>query len=132
MRDAQIPTVTELVKRAEVTRNTVYNWEGGKSAPALDELDKVAKTLDVPLSRLVDAWSGRDTTKEPPPQWAEAMEARIVSEVQQNRAVLMEALAAGFAEQAARELDEDNDDEGQDGKSDQPPGGAGPRPTRAP
>lgn len=80
MRDAQIPTVTELVKRAQVTRNTVYNWEGGKSAPALDELDKVAQTLGVPLSHLVDAWAGRQAQQNAAPDIPERLD-RIEAKV---------------------------------------------------
>lgn len=76
-----IRRVTELVDRAQVTRNTIYNWEGGKSAPALDQLDAVARALDVPLSYLVDAWSGRAHEKEPQPQWAEALPAQVADAV---------------------------------------------------
>ena len=65
MRERGIPSVVTLCKEAGVSRNTIYNWEGGITAPALDELDKVAARLDVPLSYLVDAWSGRDIEKRP-------------------------------------------------------------------
>jgi transcriptional regulator with XRE-family HTH domain len=134
MSNAGIPTVIELVTRAQITRNTLYNWEGGVTAPALDELEKVARTLDVPLSVLVDAWSGRQQKKEPPPKWAGAMEQRIVSEVQANRATITEALAVTFAEWADRidrERREGNADATPDGTGDQPPGGAEPEPEPA-
>lgn len=52
-------SVEEVATKAKVTRNTIYNWERGHS-PALEELDRVAAALDVPLSVAVDAWSGRD------------------------------------------------------------------------
>lgn len=51
-------SVDEIAEKAKVARNTIYNWEKGFS-PALEELDRVAVALDVPLSAMVDAWSGR-------------------------------------------------------------------------
>ena len=77
MNTAGISHVTDLVELAGVARNTVYNWEAGKSSPALDELDKVARTLGVPLSRLVDAWSAGQE-EEPPGQTAEGLADAVV------------------------------------------------------
>ena len=59
-------SIVALAREAGVTRNTIYNWEGGITAPALDELSKVAKRLELPLSALVDAWDGK-TQKEGAP-----------------------------------------------------------------
>ena len=103
----------------EVSERTVDRWKAGTSKPSKGHLQAIRELV------------GADTTKEPPPDWAGEMEERIVSEVLVNREVLLEALAAGFAERAERELDEDNDDEEPDGTGDQPPGGAGPKPKPA-
>lgn len=106
----------------EVHRVTVNRWARGREMPRIAE-------------RMILALFGHDpdTTKEAaPPQWAERLETRIISEVRANREVLIEALAVGFAEQAARELDADSDDEGPHGIADQPLGGAGPKPRPAP
>lgn len=77
MQDVGIRHVTKLAEHAQVTRNTIYNWEGGITAPALDELDKVARALDLPLSALVDAWSGRQIDEETAPPWAERLLAKV-------------------------------------------------------
>jgi hypothetical protein len=65
----------------EVTRMTVNRWARGGEMPEI-------------AARMIAQLFGHrsDTTKEPPPDWARAMEARIVGELKQNRE-LIEALA---------------------------------------
>lgn len=121
MRQQGIPSVIALAKDSGVSRNTIYNWEGGITSPALDELDRVAIKLDVPLSLLVDAWSGREQQKTPQPEWAGAMEERIVSEVQENREALYARLADDAATKALR-LAGLLPDAPNDGTQGQPPG----------
>ena len=119
------PLSTKWIQNhAKASRDTVAAWRRGR-APRDDQ-----------WRRFIGAYNrwlrGTPATEEePPPDWAGAMEERIVSEVLVNREVLLEALAAGFAERAERELGEDSDDEGPDGTGDQPPGGAGPKPKPA-
>ena len=121
------PRVAQVVGR---DRTTVHRWTEGNI-----EWDGLAALASGTRQDIVVTFPahGRPTatTKEPPPEWAGEMEERIVSEVQANREALMEALAAGFAERAERELGEDSDDEEPDGTGDQPPGGAGPKPKPA-
>jgi hypothetical protein len=64
-----------------VTRMTVNRWARGGEMPGI-------------AARMILELFGHrsDTTKEPPPDWARAMEARIVGELKQNRE-LIEALA---------------------------------------
>jgi hypothetical protein len=64
-----------------VTRMTVNRWARGSEMPEI-------------AARMIAQLFGHrsDTTKEPPPDWARAMEARIVGELKQNRE-LIEALA---------------------------------------
>jgi transcriptional regulator with XRE-family HTH domain len=116
MRDAGIPTVTALVKQAEITRNTLYNWEGGKSSPALDELEKVARVLDVPLSLLVDAWSGRDTEKEALPRWAEGLERRLLLELRINRSLIETGAISDELLEMRREIDAGRTEQRRDGE----------------
>lgn len=66
-------SIVALAREAGVTRNTIYNWEGGVTAPALDELSKVARRLELPLSALVDAWDGK-TQKEAAPDLPERLD----------------------------------------------------------
>lgn len=113
-------------KRGYAT-STISHWESGLLPKTWDELSRYAHAL----GQAIVLRFGPDTDEEPPPDWAGAMEKRIVSEVRANRVMLMDALAAGFAEQAERELDEGNDDGEPDETSDQPPEGAGPQPSPA-
>lgn len=97
-----------------VTRMTVNRWASGTEMPGI-------------ARRMVMALFGHepDTTKAPPPEWAGAMESRIVSEVRVNRAALYRELAEQAATEALRRaglLPE----EPLDGTEDQPPASAGP------
>lgn len=114
---------TAVAEALRVSTQAVINWSEGKH-PSQARLDQIRELYGLPVAP-------QGTTKDPRPEWAGEMESRIVSEVQANRAALMEALAAAFAEWAARELDEDNDDEGLGGTSDRPSTGAGPKPRPA-
>lgn len=37
--------ISEVARRMEVTRATVYNWFTGKSSPRVHQLEKIRKTL---------------------------------------------------------------------------------------
>lgn len=121
------PKVARVVGR---NRTTVHRWTEGNI-----EWDGLAALASGTRRNIVITFPAHGSptvkAKEPPPEWAGAMEQRIVSEVVANRDVLMEALASWFAEQAGRELHEDNDDEEPRGTGDRPPGGAGPKPRPA-
>lgn len=112
--------------RMEVEPKTLYRWINEDNNASLENLALFAKhvgPIRLNIGGTVEA-----------PDWAGAMEARIVSAVEANRVELTDALAAGFAEQAdriERELSGDSDGGEPDGTADQPPGGAGPRPTPA-
>jgi hypothetical protein len=102
-----------------ISERTAQRWKAGETKPKPQDIRAIRELVGATIP---------DTTKEAPrPEWAEGLESRIVSEVRLNRKALMEALAAGFAEQAARELDGDSDGGGPDGTSDRPPGAAGPQ-----
>jgi transcriptional regulator with XRE-family HTH domain len=107
MQERGIPSVVVLCREAGVSRNTLYNWEGGVTAPALDELEKVATRLDVPLSHLVDAWSGRlpNTTKDAPPEWARRLTDELKTEIETTRTVVAETLAREIGQSVGADLD---------------------------
>ena len=110
--------------------STISRWETGGVPQSWDELERYANDL----GQAIVLRFGPDATKEPPPKWAGAMEDRIVSEVQANRATITEALAVTFAEWADRidrERREGNADATPDGTGDQPPGAAEPKPEPA-
>jgi transcriptional regulator with XRE-family HTH domain len=117
----------QKAKRRSVAASTISYWESGRMPQSWSELERYAKALGQPIVLRF----GPDATKEPPPEWAGAMERRIVSEVQANRETITEALAAAFAEWADRTdraQREGNADATLDGTEDQPPGGAAPKP----
>ena len=43
----------QLAERLHVTRQTISNWEGGKSQPDIESLKSLAEALDVPIERLI-------------------------------------------------------------------------------
>ena len=40
-------TQTELAARLEVSQNAIFNWESGKREPSADNIEKLAKALEV-------------------------------------------------------------------------------------
>lgn len=66
----RIPSVVELVRVSDVSRNTIYSWETGAHPPRIGELSKVAGALDVPMAYLIDAYEGNLW---PDPQTREAL-----------------------------------------------------------
>lgn len=42
-----------LAERLHVTRQTISNWEGGKSLPDIESLKSLAEALEVPVERLL-------------------------------------------------------------------------------
>ena len=43
----------QLAERLHVTRQTISNWEGGKSLPDIESLKALAEALCVPIERLI-------------------------------------------------------------------------------
>ena len=43
----------QLADRLHVTRQTISNWEGGKSLPDIESLKALAEALDIPIERLI-------------------------------------------------------------------------------
>jgi transcriptional regulator with XRE-family HTH domain len=108
--------------------STISRWETGGLPQTWNELHEYAKALG---QEIVLRFGPANTTKEPPPEWARAIESRIVSEVQVNRETIIEALAVAFAEWADRTdraQREGNADAKPDGIEDQPPGEAAQKP----
>ena len=118
------PKVAKVVGR---DRTTVHRWTEGNI-----EWDGLAALASGTRQDIVITFPahGRPTaqTKEPPPEWAGAMEERIVSEVVANREALYARLADEAAVRALRRagLLPDAPPAGRPGR---PPGGAGPNPT---
>jgi transcriptional regulator with XRE-family HTH domain len=110
---------TAVGKALGVSAQTVTNWARGKH-PSQTRLTQVRALYGLPVTP-------RDTTKEPPPEWAGAMESRIISEVVANREALYARLADEAALKALRRAGL-LPDEPPDGTLDRPPGGAGPKP----
>lgn len=54
-----------LAERLHVTRQTISNWEGGKSLPDIESLKALAQALDVPIERLI--YDGRPVRAEQTP-----------------------------------------------------------------
>src|SRR5687768_8854390 len=136
-------SVDEIADKAKVVRNTIYNWEAGFS-PALEELDRVAAALDLPLSAMVDAWSGRTHEEAPPaeasgavvdeflerwrtadaPEWAQGLANNILSAVERDRTAFLDLAAKQYAAIAELLL------RGPDSDDAAPPQIRGPRPKR--
>jgi len=79
MRERGIPSVDGpkgLAAVAQVSRNTIYAWEGG-AYPGVGELQKVAKVLELPAWQLLQAWEG--TSAPSPPAWVAEMLERLQS-----------------------------------------------------
>lgn len=58
-------TVPELAERLKRGQQSVYRWEWGKVIPRVDDVERIARALDVPLSELLP-----DTTKKSAPRAA--------------------------------------------------------------
>ena len=98
----------------EVSDRTVDRWKAGTSKPSKGHLQAIRELV------------GADTTKEPPPDWAGAMEERIVSEVVANREALYASLAQALVDASIGRTPPPAAPPG--GKPGRPPGGAGPKP----
>ena len=46
-------TQAELAEKMAVTRQTISNWEGGKSLPDIESLKSLAEVLEVPVEQLL-------------------------------------------------------------------------------
>lgn len=102
MEQLGLRSVEEVAALSKVTRNTIYNWEKGHS-PALEELDRVAAALRVPLSWMVDAWSGRARHEEAPrPEWAEGLMREADAAY---RLLKLTALASGVSPELVEEIE---------------------------
>ena len=114
----------QKAERRNVATSTISRWETGGVPQSWEELEAYARALD----QAIVLRFGPDTDEEPPPNWAGAMESRIVSEVVANREALYAALAQDLVDaQLGRTQPPD---EPPDGKPGRPPGGVGPMPKR--
>lgn len=52
--------VTDLAKKAGVSRDTLYNWWSGETYPRTGEMVKVARALKVPVEHLWAVYEGRE------------------------------------------------------------------------
>jgi hypothetical protein len=62
---AGITSDMQLSLRAHVSYDTLMNWYGERTVPRPNELQKVARTLDVSLTDLMGAYEGRDPEPAP-------------------------------------------------------------------
>jgi len=46
-------TQKELAEKINVSKDSIYNWEKGRSEPSLDDLIRLATVLDVTIDYLV-------------------------------------------------------------------------------
>lgn len=86
---AGIDSDTALAVAAGVHYDTLMNWYSGKTTPRPAEVRKVASTLGVRLSELMDAYDGRDP--EPPPLHVAIRE--LVAELRADRLARHEEIA---------------------------------------
>lgn len=76
------PLSTKWIEDAAgVSRDTVAAWRRGRK-PRTDQWEKFTAALDAWRAGLPDA------TKEPPPEWAGAMEARLQKALEVNRVII--------------------------------------------
>lgn len=76
-RSATIGSVAELSRVTAIRPGTMYDWFAGKRAPRTDSLARVAAALDIPLSRLLDAYEGRTPAEGIPPELMAAIEQAV-------------------------------------------------------
>jgi DNA-binding XRE family transcriptional regulator len=49
-------TGSRLARAIGVSRQTISNWQDGKSAPSIADSQKIAKVLGVPLEKVADCF----------------------------------------------------------------------------
>jgi transcriptional regulator with XRE-family HTH domain len=54
LREERGLTGEQLASKLERGSQTIYRWEWGKTSPRWDDLQEIAKALDVEVSRLTD------------------------------------------------------------------------------
>lgn len=55
MRKAKGVTLIELEKRTDISKSCLNNIENGKTYPTLDQLERIARALDVKITDLFDS-----------------------------------------------------------------------------
>jgi DNA-binding transcriptional regulator YiaG len=84
---AHMESIADLCRHADITRNTMYAWFAGRTAPSGRAMDRLARTLQRPVVELWTTWEGGEVE----PATLEAAVARLV-EVQARQTVVLSLL----------------------------------------
>ncbi|MBX3031461.1 MAG: helix-turn-helix transcriptional regulator [Chloroflexi bacterium] len=91
-----VKDVTDLAKKAGISRDTPYNWWTGETVPRSGEMVKVARELNVPVDHLWAAYEGRPIAPEISADLLDAIEDRMRRAFREElRAVLDELRGSG-------------------------------------